>query len=586
MEKQARTQLSVAIRKIIRFSIYSGLLLLALSSCAYQKSESAGRVNGVYIKTQDFMNSLRGHFTGFMLEKDRTPDENEKRELYKSTWRDITIHVILKNYFDKYQIQVTQKEVIDTLLNNVPESIKNSPMFQTKGNFDKDKYVQTLLYEKAGQLDWLKQHYFNYYVPLSKLKLALQDNEIISKKELNHLHKIINNSADIDWIVFDPKSAEVIVSQSDIESYYHSNLNDYQITPSADLGWVAVPVKLNQDDVDTARAKIDSIYFELTNGKPFSVMVERFSQSSTARSGGALGFLKLEELSTTVRSALEYLDRNGVTRPLKLDNYWAIYQLAERTTNLVKLNELVIEITPGPDNKNQTKETAIHLRDLALQLKLETAAREMNYKYKRSGIVTRDSLWLKDKNFSSSLIDRAFTQKPGAILEPVYSEVMHAWIVTEVIEVQPFNYKQLINVNDEIYDMLLWNKQKSRTLDDALAWAQTYKQKHLETAQKFSLPVISTPAMIITDSVLSLPISNIFVGIIEDFQQKKVQKPYMISDKILLPVVSEENTLNPEQFTSSDVRKYYFEHINPEWFDKWLDTQIQKADINIWFSYP
>jgi len=561
-------------------------LLLIISGCAYQKSESAGRVNGVYIKTQDFMNSLRGHFTGFRLEKDRTPDEAEIRELYKTTWKNITTHVILKSYFEKYKISVTEKEVIDSLLNNPPASIMKAPLLQTNGSFDKDKYARTLLNDKSGQLDWLKQHYYNYYIPIGKLKIHLMEKEVVSKKELSSLYKVMNNSADLQWIVFNPEDEVATVSRAEIETYYLARQKDYQLTPSAVLGWTVIPVRINQDDIDAVKTRIDSIYFELTNGKPFSIMVERFSQSSTRSSGGSLGFVKLDELSSTVRNALSPLDKNGFTRPLKIDNYWVIYQLAERTTNLVKLNELVLEILPGSANKNLTKDTAIHLRDLALQLDLETAAQEMNIAFKRSGTVSKDSLWLADQNLGAYFLDRVFTQKPGAVLEPVYSETMQAWIVTEVFEVLPFKYKQLITVNDEIYDILLRQKQQAAALEHAKTWALTNRNKHLEAAAKASLQTISTPGLLITGTVLSEPVSETFFNILSDHKQKKTQRPYLIGGKVLLPVVEKVTPLVPQQSSESDARQFYFKYIDPDWFEQWLDTQVKKADVDIWFSYP
>ena len=159
--------------------LMSGILLV-LTGCSIQKGNNAGRINGTNIKELDFMNSLRGHFTGFILEKDRTPDDNEKKELYTQTWRDITIHVILKDYFKKYNIQVTPQEVTDTLLNNIPPSIMKAPIFITDGKFDRTKYVQTLLSESTKQLDWLRKYYYEYYIPLAKLKQELQEEEIVS----------------------------------------------------------------------------------------------------------------------------------------------------------------------------------------------------------------------------------------------------------------------------------------------------------------------------------------------------------------------------------------------------------------------
>jgi hypothetical protein len=569
--------------------LLSGLVILILLSCfgcAVQRADSAGRVNGVYIKKQDFMNSLRGHFTGFMLEKDRTPTENERRELFNKTWKDIAIHVVLKEYFRKYGIQVAQQEIIDTLLNNIPANMMKAPLFQTNGAFDKSLYVQELMSETSQKLDWLKRYYYDYYIPIAKLKLKLQSDSVIGNSELNKLDKVLNSTADIEWIAFDPQQTGVEVSQSEIENYYHGHMEEYSTKPYASFGWAAVPISLNEYDINLAQAKIDSIYYEITNGGSFAAMAEQFSQSGTAKSGGSMGFIKIEELPSAVSKALEGLDKNSYTRPVKLSNSWVIYQLVERTKNLVKLNELVIKIAPGADTKTAAQEDAIQLRDLALQLGLETAAQEMDYKYKLSGIVAKDSLWLRDGDISAYLIDRAYTQKAGAILEPVYSEVMRAWIVAYIIDVQPYQYKPLISVSDEISSRLKANKQKTKALDDVESWAQLNKANLLAAAQNQSLPILKTPALLVTGTVMAMPVRSNFVKIITDFQQKKPQKPYQIGDKILLPVVSNLRNVVPPLFSQNEARKYYFEYLNPDWFDKWLDAEIKKTDIKVWGTYP
>jgi len=520
------------------------------------------------------------------LEKDRTPTENEKAELFKKTWKDIAIHVILKDYFRKYGIQVSQQEIIDTLLNNIPESMKKAPVFQIDGTFNKTLYVQELMSETSQKLDWLKRYYFDYYIPIAKLKLELQNDSVIGKGELSRLDRILNSTADVEWVVFDPLLTDVKVSQSEIENYYSGHKEAFSAKPFASFGWAAVPLSLSETDISMAQARIDSLYYEITNGSSFAAMAEQFSQSGTAKSGGAMGFIKIEELPPAVSSALAGLDKNSFTRPVKLTNSWAIYQLLERTKNLVKLNELVVKIAPGEDTKNASKENAIQLRDLALQIGLETAAQEMDYKCKLSGVVAKDSLWLRDGDAAAYLIDRAYAQKAGAILEPVYSEVMHAWIVATIIDVQPYQYKPLISVSDEISALLLVNKQRTKTLEDVENWGQLNKDKPLEAAAKQALPVLQTPALNVTGSVMSVPVRSNFVKLISDYRQNKIQSPYQMGDKILLPVVSNVQNANPPLFSQNEVRKYYFEYLNPDWFDQWLDAEIKKSDINIWGTYP
>lgn len=569
---------------ILLITIYC--LVVLLSGCAMQRDAYAGRINGELIKSQDFMNSLRGHFTGFRLEKDRTPDENEKKELYRQTWRNITIHVILKDHFKKHNIQVTQKEVIDSLLNKIPESVFKAPLFQRDGKFNRDLYVDTIISSTPGLLDWLKQYYFDYYIPIAKLKNELMKKDVISNKDLNNLLMILNSAADIDWIVFDPAIRQVNVTKADIESYYHSHLNEFEISPYVKLGWSALPVNLINDDILMAKAKVDSIYFELNRGKSFTNMTELFSQSTTSNTGGALGFVKLDELPEAVRMAVTDINNYQITTPIRVDDNWIIYQKIEQTRNLVKLNELVIQIIPSKKNIEGIRERAIHLRDLALQLGLETAAQEMNIKYRQTGKISKDSLWLPDPNIDKYVIDRSFTQKTGSLLEPVYSNLMQSWLIFEVLENQPFRHQPIVAVNDQIREIITEEKQKQKTLEDAKLWSTQNRSSPLNAALKEGFTVINTKANDIDGKVDSLHINSIFDEIIKSHRNKEIPKPVILGDKVLLPITSKVYTTNPPRYNIEDARRYYFSKINPKWFDNWLDNEVRKAKVKIWAPYP
>jgi len=554
--------------------------------CAMQRSNSAGRINGVYINRQDFINSLRGHYTGFQLEKGRPPDDEEKKEIYRNTWKNITTHIILKDYFRKYQIQVAQNEVIDTLLNNVPETMLKAPIFQKNGKFDKSLYTKMLLSDELKQLDWLKRYYYDYYIPIAKLKIELQKSEIIGRKDLHALNDILNSTVDVKWIVWDTQDRAVRVSQSEIESYYHSNIKDFEQKPYANIGWTTLPVKPSTADEDVTKIRIDSIYVEILGGKSFSLFPEKFSNVAVLIEDSAADYVRIDDIPTEIKEAVLALQINEVTRPIKYKNIWVMYQLLEITKNLVKLNEIAIRTQPGEITRNEVKEKAIQLRNLALQLGLLMASSEMNNKYKISGIVTQDSIWTNDPNISAYLIDRAYTQKAGAILEPVYSDLMIAWIVAEVIEVQSHKHKPLLTVTDEISLHLRARKQQAGSLSDAEDWLRLNRKIHLDAASRDKLHIINTPVLKVNDTLFEQPISGIFVSIIKDYQSRKALKPYVIGSKVAVPVVSEVKRITPPILSYSDVRAYYFEKIDPNWFDRWLNHEVKKADVKIWFSYP
>ncbi len=562
------------------------LLILLFSGCALQRGNNAGRINGVNIPRQDFMNSLRGHFTGFVLEKDRIPDEQEKKELFQKTWRDITIHIILKDYFRKYKIQVSQQEVIDTLLTNIPRSMRRAAVFQVNGTFSKSLYTQSLLKDTPQNLAWLRRHFFEYYVPLAKLKIELQRDINVDKSKLMQIHKILSCQADIAWISFDYQNLKVTISQAEVESYYNSHLKDYLIKPHARVAWVSLPVFLTDEDYSRARTKIDSIYTLIKNGAPFGFLASELSEAPSAENKGETGFVAMDSLHPSVKQKIDNLKTGEFTAPLELEQSWVMYQLLERTKTMVKLSEIVINIVPGANTKQNAKNRAIRLRDLALELGLDKAASEMDYICNASGEIDKDSVWLTDKLLSGYIFDRILTQRKGALLEPIYSNQLQAWLVCEVLELQPFEYQPLLEVNDSIVARLRKEKQMNYALAEAANWSKKNSPNLLAAAKAQNLPFVQMNKMTVKTPYDGLVIEKEFVEIIANRLDNKVQPPLILNEQILIPDVRAYSFNSTDMPNLKDARQYYYTHINPKWFDKWLSEEIKNAKVSIWMSYP
>ncbi|MDD3235576.1 MAG: SurA N-terminal domain-containing protein, partial [Candidatus Cloacimonetes bacterium] len=103
--------------------------LFLFTSCATNPGSNAGKVNGTIIPTDEFVNSYRGHFSNFSFQAGRSPDMEEKQLIFKETWKNITKYVILKDYYQKYKITASMREVIDTLTTSIPDHVLTSPVF-------------------------------------------------------------------------------------------------------------------------------------------------------------------------------------------------------------------------------------------------------------------------------------------------------------------------------------------------------------------------------------------------------------------------------------------------------------------------
>lgn len=202
-------------------------VILLISACASQNVELAGRVNGEPIPLDEFVAANRAHFENFWVQNNRAPGIDERQGINRMTWRNITKHVILKQYFSKYNIRVTPMEVLDTLRTNIPAYIRTSPLFTVNGEFDLNSYYQSLQFDKPENMAPLRKQYFDYYVPIAKLKETLIDKQLLTSKEQAIIGGILSGKADFDWVILDTNAMDVSVTDAEISSYYEKNRNLY-----------------------------------------------------------------------------------------------------------------------------------------------------------------------------------------------------------------------------------------------------------------------------------------------------------------------------------------------------------------------
>ncbi|MCD8480675.1 MAG: SurA N-terminal domain-containing protein [Candidatus Cloacimonetes bacterium] len=237
---------------------------LILASCSGPRGNSAGIINGTRISYPEYIRALQGNTIDFRSVTNRAPDDAEKRQIFNETWRNLSMRVILNDYYKKYDINVSEAEVLDSLSNNIPHFIRSSEVFFTDGKFDSELYQQSLRYDRPVNLSTLRNRYFNDHIPIQKLKPHIIDNELLSKKTRQNIASIMASTVDFDLLVFDPKQMNVVISEQELRGYYQQNLDKYAMEPIYSLSYLSLPITLQEIDLNYSYSVADSIYEEIS----------------------------------------------------------------------------------------------------------------------------------------------------------------------------------------------------------------------------------------------------------------------------------------------------------------------------------
>ncbi|GAB1467400.1 hypothetical protein MASR2M64_00680 [Candidatus Cloacimonadota bacterium] len=553
--------------------------LFLFTSCATNPGSNAGKVNGTIIPTDEFVNSYRGHFSNFSFQAGRSPDMEEKQLIFKETWKNITKYVILKDYYQKYKITASMREVIDTLTTSIPDHVLTSPVFVVNDVFNKQLYIQSLLTDRPENMAALRKHYQENLIPILKLKTKLVENELISAAESKQIAKILASNADLQLFLFDPSEVKVLISDNEISTYYSSHLEDFSLQPYHKLAYSLIPVVPDADDHAVSKALADSIYYMLNEGISAGEIIHANQGTSGILTLVKHGYVKTADLPLEIKQEFDILRDGACTAVQRNELGWVLHQKVQSTKTLTDYQSIIVQSLARSSTLAAPETQARRLMDLSLSIGLKEAANEFELPYTASGRMAADSLNFDAPDVKGIILKKLHKAVSGAILEPVYSSALSAWIVVEVLENQTQNTKSLEQVRDFITTKITKIRSNEINLQRAENWAAT--DRLTSSVLPPSVTLTNASSATVWDNQA---LSGLYYQAVKAHLDK--QTPPAIKHKgiLVVPIVHKLN-FTKEKASPVEIRQAYVQTLPGNWFDKWLDTKVAEAKVYI-FNTP
>lgn len=127
-------------------------------------------------------------------------------------------------------------------------------------------------------------------------------------------------------------SGKVNITPEEVERYYKANLAKY--TQPSEIHVAHIVFRLDEDapaaEEIVVRAKADAVYEQLVDGADFAEMAEKYSEDSSGKDGGNLGWFKSGELIDSLEEAAAKLEPGEFSRPVRGPLGLHIVELVER----------------------------------------------------------------------------------------------------------------------------------------------------------------------------------------------------------------------------------------------------------------
>ncbi|MCB5230218.1 MAG: peptidylprolyl isomerase [Candidatus Cloacimonas sp.] len=563
------------------------LIIIIIAGCTARPTNYVGKVNDRFITTQEYNLAYRNQYESYYLEYGFSPDESEKQQMSDAAFNNVVEGIVFQEQLRRYEITVTTQEVIDLLTKEVPDIILTSRQFNIEGEFDLNKYVQSLRTNKPVDLAWLVELYYQIYAPLGKLKERVQAEMPIKEEEIFDEYLVENSSANASLIAFYYDSFEdTVVYDREVESYYQKNRLDYLLDPYVSFQYIVFPLEANKADILNTKTVADSVYQELQDGILFSILAGKVSDAPTATKNGEMNFIELSSLPNNIRQDIEKLELDQYTKPYEIAEGWALYQLMARTRSLVKLREIVIKHKPSPHTKNRLYEQAVNIRSLASEVGLKRAAREFDIEVSQVNKVTPENPYIPGLGKSDSVVEKGIAAVKGTIFEPMFNNYLQAYVLLYVIDNQKRDFKPLHQVADKIREELVLQKRK----DAAHKKVEEFLKKSnygnvLAMAENSGREVFDFERF---DSTTYFPQADIKELTTMMFTPKKdriVCKEVEGKDGLYVGVVHTFYPANRMEFTNevkNSIRGKIFERTKEDYFTEWQKAERKKVKVKDW----
>lgn len=558
-------------------------LCIFLASCSGPRGESAGIINGERIRYPDFVASYQGHTSNFQARTGRSPNTDEKHSLFTATWEDITKHIILKEQFQRRNIRVAPQEVIDSLLVTIPPYLKNNAALMTNGKFSQDLYYQSVRYDSPVNMNPVRRNYYEYYIPIQKLKKKLIDEELSKSKSAKKLAEIVVSKADFDLLVFDPAQMNPIISDTEVEAYYQKHLERFALEPIYGVKYISIPVNPTEADREYTIAVTDSIYAELGQGKSFETIV--FERQEQLAGLGIVnpGFVRVENVEADLLSTLDYLPDNGYGKPTAVGRGFIINQKLQRTKSMISYRTLQIPPILVPATINAQYNQAESALNLARKIGIEAAASELSLPVKSHSDISLSDIWHRDLSIIEQVHSQLMTHKKGDYLKPLYSTLTGSWLVLLFSENQVNRVRPLSEVKHIILPELTDSRRLVMAEQKAHEWlSQNPSLKTTGAGVQYLLKQYNKGGIYSEYAGQSLDLP--YLQAIQRHLEKEKPQPSSLGDYQIILIPRNYYADKKAKADPNVLKSLYIRQLDPDWFDLWLKERLAEAKTQIFVN--
>ncbi|QTA79313.1 Peptidyl-prolyl cis-trans isomerase D [Desulfonema limicola] len=610
--------------KIILGAIVIVFVFWGVGSFSSQKNIKIASVNQEVITLDDYRPIYNRLINQYRNQFGNTLDDNMIKSLgiKKQAMDQLVDRTLLQQEASNLNFRISDEELA--------ESIKSIPDFQTNGVFDNKKYTKLLTLNRLNPQTFEDSR--RQDMILERLNSFILGNVKVSEQEALEWYQWNNASVKIDYALFSPdnykeienseqeleeyfeKNKEsykteakvriqyihfnpdnyldkVILTDEDISDYYDSNLDEFTNPKTVEARHILFKADQNStpEEVEKKKEKADEILKMAKDGKDFAELAKEYSEGPSKDKGGYLGTFKKDAMVKPFSDKAFSMKEGEISEPVQTQFGWHIIKVEKVNEAYTKTLEDASSQIRDKLSRDKSKiiayEDAQSLYDSAYEDDdLKIIANSRNIEVIETDFFTQDKGPEGLKN-SSKFASEAF-KLPEMELSKVY-DFEDGYYILQVLEKMPREISNFEDVKEKVNSDLIKQKQDEKAKADAEAFlaALISGQDIGSESKKYNIEIKTTDFI-----KRNAPIPEI------GYEKQISQQAFQLSDNTRLPetpikssngyyVISfkEKKMAEPDNFEKekTSIKERLLRQKQYQTFSKWLGNLKDRSEIII-----
>ncbi|MBN1165464.1 MAG: peptidylprolyl isomerase [Candidatus Krumholzibacteriota bacterium] len=141
-------------------------------------------------------------------------------------------------------------------------------------------------------------------------------------------------------------SSDIKVTDGEMREYFQQHLEQFPLRPATvTLAQIMVPLEISDQARAEALKKIAEVERRLRGGEDFAAVAKELSEGPSAKYGGSLGYMKLEDFGTLAfEEAVRNMSVGEISGPVLTEHGYHIIKLEEIDRDQVRLRHILIKV--------------------------------------------------------------------------------------------------------------------------------------------------------------------------------------------------------------------------------------------------